>query len=175
MPDISISRSIASIKNEWLTGAGMLLNNAFIFGAIVVAVSLFFEKEMKWRLRLALALFIALGLASSLKIVLAIERPCAHNDSALCPLGFSLPSLHATIAFTLMFAFLERKQFPIIFIFAVFVAFTRLNLGVHNFEDVAGALPVAFIAFYLSDYLSKKLNHPSNPARKGYTIRRRKS
>ena len=171
MPDISISRFIASINNDWLTGAGMLLNDSFIFGALVISIGLFFERELKDRLRLAGALVITIVLVSVLKMVLAIERPCAHDGSLLCPLGYSLPSLHAAIAFTLMFAFLGKRTFPLVFAFAIFVAFTRLNLGVHNFEDVAAALPVAFIAFYLSDNISRKLN----PTKKAFLSRRRKS
>ena len=56
--------------------------------------------------------------------------------------------MHAVVAFALMFCFLNRKSFPFFLVFALFVSFTRLNLGVHVFGDIIGAIPVALFAYY---------------------------
>ena len=153
--DFSITASIASIHNEWLTAVSMLLDNSAVFALAIIAIALLIERERKGRVRLAATLILTFILASALKNTLAVSRPCATGGE-FCPSSFSLPSMHASIAFALLFAFLDKKIFPLYLLFALFVAFTRLTLGVHTFEDVAAALPVAFISFYLSDEAARR-------------------
>jgi len=50
-----------------------------------------------------------------------------------------------------MIAFLNKKNYPLFLLFGMFTAFTRLHLGVHTLEDVAAALPVAFLSYYIAD------------------------
>jgi membrane-associated phospholipid phosphatase len=50
-----------------------------------------------------------------------------------------------------MIAFLNRRSYPLYLLFALFVSFTRLNLGVHAFVDIAAALPIAAIGYYAVD------------------------
>jgi len=49
-----------------------------------------------------------------------------------------------------MTAFIRKKLFPAYLLFALFVSFTRINLGVHLFWDIAAALPVALISYYIT-------------------------
>jgi len=145
----SISQSAQSIQNEWISYIGLLLNNPYAFGALVVLLGLYLERERKGRMRLAAALVFTFILVSLAKNILAVDRPCTDAMIDFCPSSFSLPSLHAAISFTLAFAFIDRKTFPYLFLFSLFVAFTRLNIGVHNFVDIAAALPIAFMSVFI--------------------------
>jgi membrane-associated phospholipid phosphatase len=149
MLEFSISQSAQSIQHEWINAVGLLLNNPILFGALIIAIGVFFERRKENRIRMASALILTFILVILAKNILAVERPCIEDALDFCPSGFSLPSMHAAISFTLMFAFIGRKSFPGFLVFALFVAFTRLNLGVHNFVDIAAALPVAFLSYYL--------------------------
>lgn len=155
MLEFSISKTAQSIQHEWLTALGVILDNPIIFSIIVIAIGLLFERQKDGRLRLAASLLLTFMLAIALKSMLAVERPCV-SGVGLCPTSYSLPSLHTAISFTLMFAFLRKPIFPWIMLLAIFVAFTRLNLGVHTFEDVAAALPIAFISFFLISNLWRR-------------------
>ena len=152
----SISKSAASIHHEWLTTIGLLLNEPVIFLVIIIGLGLFFERRHDERVRLGVALLISFILVSAIKSTLAVERPCIAIPGAVCPIGFSLPSMHGAVSFTLMFAFLKRREFPFLLVFALFVAFTRLNLGVHTFEDVAAALPIAYMSFFLAENIWRR-------------------
>jgi membrane-associated phospholipid phosphatase len=64
-----------------------------------------------------------------------------------------------------MTGFLNKKSYPLFLLFALFVSFTRMNLGVHVFEDIAGALPVALISYYLIDIAWKRTPWAESAAR----------
>ena len=137
-----------SVQNPLVTQIAMLLNDNLIYAALILALLLIGEGRNGKRAKVLLSLVIAIAIGVVVKTALATERPCA--DETWCPTGYSFPSLHATAAFTLMVAFLNKKSYPGFLLFALFVAFTRLNLGVHTFRDIAGALPLAIIAYYVT-------------------------
>ncbi|MDD5171619.1 MAG: phosphatase PAP2 family protein [Candidatus ainarchaeum sp.] len=139
----------ASVNEPLLRTIGLILDDSLVYGFVILAF--LFIGEMRWskRLKVMLALALALLLATGLKYAMAEERPCAGQD--WCPEDYALPSLHATAAFTLMIAFLNKRTYPLYLLFALFVCFTRLNLGVHYFQDIVGALPVALLSYYLVD------------------------
>jgi membrane-associated phospholipid phosphatase len=147
----AITALAASVNEPILRTVGLLLDDSLIYGFVLLA--LLFIGEMRWdkRAKVMLALALALLLATGLKYAIAEERPCAGQD--WCPEDFAFPSLHATAAFALMIAFLNKRSYPFYFAFALFVCFTRLNLGVHDFQDIAGALPVSLVSYYLIDIL----------------------
>jgi membrane-associated phospholipid phosphatase len=142
----SITGSIASIKSGWLTTIGLLIDNDILFSALIIITGIYLIREMDKRVRFGVALAFAYVIALILKNVLAVPRPCFDDPAVICPASFSLPSMHATMAFTLAFSLLDRKAFVPVLLFALFVCFTRINLGVHTFEDVAAALPIGFIS-----------------------------
>ena len=152
----SITRAAASVRNDWLEAVGLFLNEPVAFMLLVAAIGMAAGRGWDGRLRLGVALLVAFILVIAIKGTLAVERPCIANTEAVCPVGFSLPSMHAAISFTLMFAFLGRREFPAVFLFALFVSFTRLNIGVHTFEDIAAALPIGFMSFFLADSMWKR-------------------
>ncbi|NYZ73861.1 phosphatase PAP2 family protein [Candidatus Micrarchaeota archaeon] len=141
----------ASVNEPLLRSIGLLLDDNIIYGLVIVALLLIGERRLGKITKVMLALALALLLATGLKNLIAEERPCAGQD--WCPHDFAFPSLHATAAFTLMIAFLNKRSYPAYLAFALFVCFTRLNLGMHDFQDIAGALPVALISYYLVDIL----------------------
>lgn len=149
----AITALAASVDEPTLRSIGLLLDGSIIYGLVVLA--LLFIGEWRWgkRAKVVLALALALLLATGMKNIMAHERPCVGEE--WCPEDYAFPSLHATVAFVLMTAFLNKRTYPLYLAFALFVCFTRLNLGVHSFQDVAGALPVALLSYYLVDILWK--------------------
>ena len=107
------------------------------------------------------ALLLALVLSEGLKLVEHVARPCASDiiaKLAACPTDYSLPSTHAVVGFVLAAAFIGRRSFWLFFPLGLFIAFTRMYLGVHTIFDVAAGLAVAFLSvaivhFYLLNYL----------------------
>jgi undecaprenyl-diphosphatase len=157
MIDFSISKTAAAFQHEWLTAIGTFLHDPLFFVAIIILIGYFLEQKKDARIRLASSLLLTFILVTSIKLILAAPRPCVPGVG-ICPFSYSLPSMHAAVSFTLMFAALRKQAFPAILLFALFVSFTRLNLGVHNFEDIAAALPVAFISFFLINNLWSRWN-----------------
>lgn len=143
-----ITSAALSVHNQLITQIGLLLNNDALYAVLVLALVLAAEGRNSKRLKVLLSLAIAIGLGVLVKTALAEQRPCAGET--WCPSGYSFPSLHATAAFTVMIAFLNKRSYPAFLLFALFVSFTRLNLGVHVFWDIAAALPVALIAYYIA-------------------------
>ena len=143
-----ITGAALSVQNPLITQIGLLINNDLFYAALILVLIVAAEGRNSKRLKVLLSLAIAVGLGILVKTALAEQRPCAGE--VWCPTGYSFPSLHATVAFALMIAFLNRKSYPAFLLFALFVSFTRLNLGVHIFRDIAGALPLAVIAYYIA-------------------------
>jgi membrane-associated phospholipid phosphatase len=144
----ALTTAAMALNSPALTYVSQLLDNDFIFGALIVAIVLIAERRNDKRLKIFAALVLALTAGFALKSIYAIHRPCS---GAGCPTDFSFPSLHAVTVFTLMIAFLDKRSYPLFLFFALFVAFTRLHLGVHTFEDIAGAFPVAILAYHIVD------------------------
>lgn len=91
-------------------------------------------------------------IVSFVKNAYAVDRPCFGMKN--CPEWYSFPSLHAALAFCIMASTMNKKDsyYGLYFLFAVLVCFSRMNLGVHTFLDVAAALPIAFISYYSIDF-----------------------
>lgn len=141
----------------------LLLSNEFIFFAVVAAMVFLTEKRKEKRLKIILAILIASALVLGLKAFFAEPRPCETSAGMIaCEffpyLNYSFPSGHAAIAFLLMIAFLDKPSFPFYWLFAFFIAYSRIYLGVHDFEDIAGALVLAPISYYITDLFWVKFN-----------------
>ncbi|MBU0532270.1 phosphatase PAP2 family protein [Candidatus Micrarchaeota archaeon] len=145
----TITSIAMSVDCPGINEIGMILQNPAVYLAVIIALLLIGERRNEKRVKVLFSLILTFLLVTGIKYVMAKERPCVEGE--WCPDGYSFPSTHAAIAFTLMTAFLNKKSYPAYLLFALFVAFTRLNLGVHTFYDVAGALPVAMISYYITD------------------------
>ncbi len=149
----AITRLISSIDISILKDIGLLLNDPLVFLPLVIGLVLFFEKRIDKRLKILFAIIIALGIGLLANVIMGVERPCSDIEGAVCPFLYSFPSLHSTLVFIVMISFLNKKQFPYLMLFALFVAFTRINIGVHVFRDVVGALIVGLLAYNIADIL----------------------
>jgi membrane-associated phospholipid phosphatase len=138
-----------SVQNPLLSAAGHLLDNDLFYVAIVLGLVAICEWKNDKRLKICLLLAIAFVIGWVVKYLVAEPRPCL--GAVWCPLDYAFPSTHAVLAFALMFGFMKKKSFPFFLVFALFVSFTRMNIGVHNFGDILGAIPIALIAYYISD------------------------
>ena len=147
--------SLLQTAQSALTLASVLLNDR-VWGtllgiALTLAVSLLFREEKKLPFLFS-ALAVALLLGLFFKPFLSQERPCASEPGLIaCPDDFALPSLHALLAFTLVVSSLVNRSFPIYFLFSLFVAYSRLYLGVHDLMQVAAGLALAFFACVLAE------------------------
>ncbi|MEW5996754.1 MAG: phosphatase PAP2 family protein [Candidatus Micrarchaeota archaeon] len=132
--------------------AAAALDNSFVFIALVLAALFLTEKKPEKRNKVLLALAAAYLLVFAAKNIVMQPRPCWSASALIeCPPDYSMPSGHAAIAFTLMIAFLGTPYFPLYWVFAVLVAYTRIYLGVHTFGDVAAGLVVAPVAYHITD------------------------
>jgi membrane-associated phospholipid phosphatase len=145
----SITAAALSINDPIVRMAGELLDSEAFFVGMLIALILLGEGRNQKRKKIAVSVALAILCGYAVKWALAVERPCAGES--WCPEGYSFPSLHATAAFALMIGFLNKKIFPALLLFALFTAFTRMNLGVHTFADIAAALPIAVISYYATD------------------------
>jgi len=144
----ALTRAAMGINSPALTAVSLLLDNDVFFAVLILAIILLAERRNDKRLKIISAIALAFIAGFALKDIYAIQRPCSGLG---CPAGYSFPSLHAVTAFTLMVAFLDKREYPLFLVFALFVAFTRLHLGFHTFEDIAGALPVAILSYHIVD------------------------
>lgn len=139
--------------------ASIFLNDpvlGFGFAALlVIAVSFIFREQRKIPYILA-AVAVALLLGIAFKSFLQEPRPCMETPGKIsCPLDFALPSIHALLAFTLVIIAVGNRSFAVYLIFALFIAFSRVYLGVHTISEVAAGLAMAFFACVLNEILWK--------------------
>ncbi|MFA5106665.1 MAG: phosphatase PAP2 family protein [Candidatus Micrarchaeia archaeon] len=132
--------------------ASTLINSDIFFALSIAAIWLFlsFRKPTSNRAALAaLALLLAFSASMVAKDYYRVERPCVYGAESLIPCPYweySFPSVHTTVAFALALAYLGAAEFLPLLAFAVFVAFTRLFLGVHTPYDVAGGITLAVLS-----------------------------
>lgn len=141
--------------------ASVALNDATFATLFSIALILVVTWRFKeWhRLPFVLtALALALLLGVGMKAFLQEPRPCMETPGKiLCPLDFSLPSLHALLTFTLAISAVGNRSFAIYLIYALFTAFSRVYLGVHTITQVAAGLALAFFACVLAEMLWRAL------------------
>jgi len=150
---MSITEISQSLDFEILKTVGWLLNDAIIYGLVLIALLFVGEKRRKKRTLIIVSIVFAVLAGIAIKNWMEIERPCIGED--WCPDSYSFPSTHAVAAFALMAGFIRSRNYPYYVLFAVFVAFTRLNLGVHYFQDIAAALPIALVSYYVTRNVMK--------------------
>lgn len=151
-----LSQWIFGLSSGPLTLVSSLLDNEYIFAILLVLVVMLVEKKnnRRWKILTALALAVVVGFA--LKEIYHVERPCtgqlenAKIIETSCS-GYSFPSLHTILVFTLATAFIRKKDYIWILLFALFVAFTRIYLGVHRFEDIAASAAIAPLIYLFID------------------------
>lgn len=144
-----------SVDHPLINALGVVIHNSFTYAAIVLALLFIGEQRTEKRKKIIFSIVLTILLTTAIKYALAHERPCVGED--WCPKSYSFPSLHTAIAFTLMLPFFDKRGYSFYLLFALFVAFTRLNLGVHVFGDVVAALPIAMVSYYVTYITWKRM------------------
>ena len=148
------------ISNSVLDFFCLWVRKSWIWSPLYLGVLVFWlrnKREVFWPLLLgALVVFAAADFtsASLIKPLVARLRPCQVDGLLLrkmvvCGTGFSFPSTHATNHFALAFFFFNfvRKSW-IWFLWAGFIGFSQMYVGVHYLTDVlAGALLGTFFSW----------------------------
>ena len=103
-------------------------------------------------------IIIAFGSAIVLQFLLKVQRPC--EGLLVCPSSYSFPSAHAAVAFAIFIVLglsgkkVSKKRFLLLLIPAFLVAWSRVELGVHEPVDVMGGavlgtlVGIAYSAFW---------------------------
>ena len=147
--------------------ASIFLNDpvlGFGFAALLtLALSIVFREQRKIPYILA-AVALALLLGVAFKAFLQEPRPCVETPGKItCPLDFALPSIHSLLAFTLVVLAVGNRSFAVYLIFALFIAFSRVYIGVHTISEVAAGLAMAFFACVINEILWKKMRWEMPP------------
>ncbi len=139
----------------WMSHFGSL----FVIMLVVTSLFLWEEKKRDWIPVLWSSFIVSSILSVILKLMVGRLRPYGVVPfSFLGAVNYSFPSLHAAAAFSLLPVL--NKKFPKLnwfwTLFAVFVAYGRVYLGLHYVSDViAGALMGYLIGVFLA-YLQEK-------------------
>lgn len=154
----SLTLAISSLNIPIVTYASALLDDPFSYIIIVALLLMFFEPRWEKRIKVVFVIAVALMLSVGIKEIAKVPRPCdlGFPSKVACPTDYSFPSNHAAIAFALMLAFINKPTFPIYLAFALFVAFSRVYLGVHAIDDVLAGLVIAPIAYQTVEILWRK-------------------
>jgi membrane-associated phospholipid phosphatase len=144
----AITALALSIHNPLISTIGHFLDQDLLYVVVILGLVILGEWKNDKRIKILLSLAFAFVLGWTVKLLVAEPRPCL--GAVWCPLDYAFPSTHAVVAFALMFSFIKKKSFPFFLAFALFVSFTRLNLGVHVFVDILGAIPIALVAYYIT-------------------------
>ena len=149
-----ITAFVSSLNNGGLTFISDFLNNEFNMAVAMLALigaCTFALKENRHLKVLVLTLLLGLAISVSIKLIWQVPRPCVTEQAKIpCPQDSSFPSTHTMAAFSLVAASLGYASFVIYLPFALFVAFSRIYLGVHTFFDVAASLGLAMLSYALA-------------------------
>ncbi len=114
--------------------------NYYLLAALILALTLI-KKSRKIAIKLGLAFVSSLVGVYILKTIIQRPRPVINLIEAL---GYSFPSGHTTVMFSLLYLIwnnFEQKYIKYTWlIIAVIIAFSRMYLNVHYFTDIIGGI-----------------------------------
>jgi membrane-associated phospholipid phosphatase len=125
---------------------------------IVLPLSLLvFYSKLGWR-RIA-ALFVCMLLlyisVTYMKGFFQQPRLCNEYLKMGCPADYSFPSGHAAVAFAFAFFSIGTVAFPFYYVSAFLIALSRVYLGVHVLNDIAGGVVVGIFCYFVSEKVVK--------------------
>ncbi|MEW5955893.1 MAG: phosphatase PAP2 family protein, partial [Candidatus Micrarchaeota archaeon] len=140
--------AVAGLDNGVLTAVSLFLDGYWALCLILAFVlAMFLTKR---RLALILALLLALAFLPLARDYYGVPRPCL-TEKTNCVFEPGFPSAHATTAFIFVAASVGTPLFFLFLPIALFTAFSRVYLGVHSLEQVAGGIALGIILFVLSE------------------------
>lgn len=105
------------------------------------------DKYLKLILQVIVVAVVAYLVASGLKLLFGVPRPCEIIDS--CPDSFSFPSRHTTVFFavaTLLSLNMSSRILKIMsFVLAGSVGVWRVLAGLHTLQDVVGGAIIGIV------------------------------
>jgi membrane-associated phospholipid phosphatase len=146
------------------------LGDAFVWAGIAVALVLVYlifrhsgrknESLKLFLLILIPSLAISMGATQVLKITLDVPRPCMPCTGYLepplcnpyCLLDPGFPSGHTAVVFTALAALylaFRKKEMLLFLVVAAAVAVSRIMLGIHSMQDVAGGALLGIVAVFV--------------------------
>lgn len=149
--------ALASLNIGWFTAVSAFLDSYTyaVFLAIAAVLYLAYPRVRANRLKLVafvLSVALAVVLAFAVKEIYAQPRPCAelleNLKLPLCPADYSFPSAHTTFVFVFAGASLGTSFFPLFILLSILVAMSRIYLGVHTLNDVAGGIVIALAVYF---------------------------
>jgi undecaprenyl-diphosphatase len=148
----ALTLAISQLDFPIVTWVAMALDNEVLMVIVTLLIVLASERRKEKLGKILIAMALAVILGNTVKALVKIDRPCVIEPAKIaCPDSYSFPSGHTLFAFTVALAFLNKPGFVPYLFYAVFVAFTRIYLGVHSFEDVAGSIALAPFVYYIAD------------------------
>ncbi|MBS3055893.1 MAG: phosphatase PAP2 family protein [Candidatus Aenigmarchaeota archaeon] len=157
MPYDPITTWISQLNIPLLTVIAKILDSDMVFLAIIFLFA-FLAEHGKKRNKLMLILILIFMFGFAMKLLIHEVRPCTEIVSKIqCPNDFSFPSNHTLVASAFAVALWKKRNGWIFSIFTVFVAFTRVYLGVHTITDVLGGAALGIAAYLLADILWKRI------------------
>jgi len=156
--------SLFALVRPFVKEASVLFNDplfALVFSAALVLFVSYWLGEQKRLGFVVLTLAIAFALGFGFKAFFHEQRPCVSLPAKIeCPTDYSLPSVHSLLAFTLVIGAIGNRSFAIYLIYAIFIAISRVYLGVHTISDIAAGLALAFFACVLAEMLYHSMKWP---------------
>ncbi|AIJ06145.1 lipoprotein B [Methanocaldococcus bathoardescens] len=150
-----------------------------VYPLIAITILIILIKNRKFGIKLISILFLAVIILFSLKYLINEPRPylVLENVHLLCYEGNepSFPSGHTTLAFTLATSLLyySRKIGLLFLIWAIFVAYSRVYVGVHYPFDVLAGIIIGIVCGYLIKIDILKLINKYRKYIKSYIIKRK--
>ncbi|MFA5381583.1 MAG: phosphatase PAP2 family protein [Candidatus Micrarchaeia archaeon] len=128
----------------------------FLFLLLFITSVLFKKQKTKLK-KVILATFIGVLFVIAAKEIITEDRICIIEQSKIaCPDSYAFPSGHSTMVLIFAIILLGEPSFFIFLLFALFIMYSRLYLGVHTPLDILGAIPFAFVSCALSDLIFKR-------------------
>jgi len=145
--------AIAGFNDGALTAASVFVDKYWPLCLILMFVAAMFLT--KRRLALVLALLLALAILPLARGYYGVPRPCL-TEKTNCIFEPGFPSAHATTAFVFVAASVGTPLFLFFLPIGLFAAFSRVYLGVHSLEQIAGGIALGIILFVVSEVILKK-------------------
>jgi len=132
----------------------------FIGDAIFVLLNLK-RRDFRYKLMLLTVSFaISFLLTDLAKGFYKVERPCQLIAGKVeCPKTYGFPSLHASTSIVFPLVALGTNSFIIFYLAAIFIAVSRIYLGVHTLDQVVGGLCVGIVSYFIGIYVVGRIKH----------------
>jgi len=155
------TRTISAFDNPILTALSVALDSLtypLLFILVLWLVFFKFKKIVHEREKVLLSILILVLTVQFVKYVLPFQRPCFVDVSSKidCPLDSAFPSGHAAMTSLFILPLLSSALFIPYLIFTIFIAFSRVYLGVHSILDVSAGLMFGMTAYLTAMRLLSK-------------------